>query len=341
MAASKQSFCIYCRPHEINDATFRYVEVIRHALVKAGLHDLGNTDSLKTARQASHVVTISCLAAARIVLGHHGARIIHWFQGIEAVERRYLHGGVKGYLRFLLWSCMERYLLKHAWLKLFVSEEMRDFLGDRSTPSSRSVVMPCYNASIDAPAFVGTDRYGRLDLVYAGSLYPWQCVIDVLQTYKQVLKLRPDARLTLFTREIERAQSLCDDAGLTGVQIMSVSPADLVQELRRFSFGFILRAEMSINRVSTPTKLSTYMAAGVIPVVTTATPALVSMLSNTAYKVVVAGPDAHADIANRICELSASSPNSPAVYRDYLAIFEQFMDDEVNAGRVAQVIGAG
>lgn len=340
MATREQSFCIYRRPHEINDATFRYIAVIRCALVKAGLRDLGDTDSLRMARRATHVVTISCLAAARIVLGHPRAQIIHWFQGIEAVERRYLHGGLKGYFRFVLWSGMERYLLKRAWFKLFVSEQMRDFFGDADVSPSRSIVMPCYNASIDAQAFVGTSRYERLDLVYAGSLYPWQCVNDVLQTYKHLLNIRPDARLTLFTRETEKAKSLCIAAGVPGVQITSVSPAELVSELRRFSFGFILRTEMSINRVSTPTKLSTYMAAGVIPILTTATPALVSMLSSTPFKVVVTDAGTHSVIANEIFELSVKAPNNLEIHQDYNAVFAEYMDDEANARRIAQAVGA-
>ena len=130
MTNENRSFCIYCKDEDVNDATFRYLEVIRGGLREAGLHDLGITQDHVTLRQANFVVTISCLPAIKAIALHPRAKIVHWFQGIEAVERRFLHKGWRGWGRWVLWTLMERFLLRHARIKLFVSQQMRDFLGD-------------------------------------------------------------------------------------------------------------------------------------------------------------------------------------------------------------------
>ena len=340
MEARKRKFCVYCKPEDINDATFRYVEVIRRGLREAGGEDLGITWSDATLRRADDVVSISCMPAARVMWKHPGARLIHWFQGIEAVERRFLHGGWRGWGRYVIWSALEYLVLRKARLKLFVSEEMRHFLGDDRLGKGRSLSFPCYNAD-PLPAPVGTaGRYASLDLVYAGSLYKWQRVEDVLATFQLLSQARPEATLTLFTREVERARALCKAMGLTQVTVESVSPAELVTALQRFSYGFILREDIAINRVSTPTKLSTYMAAGVIPVLTEATPALSRLLELVPYKVIVREPTQHSEIADSLLDMARAAPSPAQVHAAFATVFSADFNDAVHARRIAEALAA-
>jgi len=340
MEARKRKFCVYCKPEDINDATFRYVEVIRQGLREAGGEDLGITWSDATLRQADDVVSISCMPAARVMWKHPGARLIHWFQGIEAVERRFLHGGWRGWGRYVIWSALEYLVLRKARVKLFVSEEMRRFLGDDRLGKGQSLSFPCYNADPLPQAVGPADRYAALNLVYAGSLYKWQRVEDVLATFKLLSQARPDASLTLFTREVERARALCRSMGLERVQVASVSPEELVQALQRFSHGFILREDIAINRVSTPTKLSTYMAAGVIPVLTEATPALSHILEAVPYKVIVREPTDHREIADRLLAMTQAAPSPAQVHEAFASVFSSHFSDAVHARRIAEALAA-
>lgn len=341
MPASQRKFCVYCKPEDINDATFRYVDVIRQGLRLSGREDLGITHSETVLRQADDVVSISCMPAAKVMLKHPRARLVHWFQGIEAVERRFLHGGFKGWARYAIWSALESLVLRRADLKLFVSDEMRHYLDDSRSTQARSLVIPCYNADFDTAAWADPTRYARLDLVYAGSLYKWQRVEDVLKTFKCLRHQQPHATLTLFTREVERAHAMCRQLGVDSVRVESVTPEQLVAALRRFSYGFILREDIAINRVSTPTKLSTYMAAGVIPVLTEATPALSRVLADTQYKVLVQLPTAHQEIASRLSALAQRAPDTSAVRTSYERIFQEHFSDALHAQRIAAALKLG
>jgi len=241
-------------------------------------------------------------------------------------------------VQYLVWSTIEQCLLRHARLKLFVSKEMRCNLGDICQHGSRSIIMPCYNSSLQPKAFNRPNRYCRLDLVYAGSMHRWQCVEDVLLTFKLLHVTQPQTTLTLFTREIDRAKTMCSTAGLTNVRIESVTPEKLLTALCAFSYGFILREHMDINEVSTPTKFNTYLAAGVIPVVTTATPALVRMLEVSPYKVVVTQAKSHAEIAEALTALAETAPLIDRVQDSYTMVFARHFDDNIHAMQIAQAM---
>ncbi len=338
MPDKSQSFCVYCKDVEVNDATFRYLEIIRGGLRDAGLRDLGLTQDRQTLRCADVVVTISCLPAIRAIFLHPRAAIVHWFQGIEAVERRFLHKGWRGYGRWVLWRLMERVLLRHAKVKLFVSQQMRVFLRDAEKLGQASLVIPCYNVDLGDIAASSPDRYRRIRMVYAGSLYPWQCVQQSLQAYQVVLRSRPEAMMTIFTREVDRAKAMCKAIGLPQVHVEEVSPSQLLERLKEYSFGFILRDAMAINEVSTPTKFSSYIGAGIIPIMTTATPALAAMAATTPFQITVQDPLQSAAIAERVLEISSDAPAPADVASSYRTIFETYFDDATHRRRIAELI---
>ena len=338
MTAARPSFCTYCNPQDVNDATFKYLQLIRDGLRWAGHTDLGTTNDTRVLQTAGIAVTISCQMAMRALLRKPSLRIVHWFQGIEAVERRHIHGGTKGLLQYGAWSVAEQVLLRRARVKLFVSEQMRHFFADRERSGQRSIVMPCYNTGLEPDAFASpADRYRRLNLVYAGSLFKWQCVEDTLLTFGQILQRRPDARLSIFTRETDRARQDCTALGLGDkVHVESLSPERLVMALRQCSYGFILREHMAINEVSTPTKLSTYLAAGVIPVMTSATPALGDIMRNSPYKVIASRHDAHEQIAIALTELASRAPSPAQLLSSYGEVFADAFDDKRHVAAITQ-----
>jgi hypothetical protein len=332
-------FCVYCKPNEINDATFHYIEIIRGGLRLAGLKDLGVTQEKDIVRQCEIVVSISCMASLRASVASPNSRLIHWFQGIEAVERRYLHPGMGGIIRFVLWRAMELFILRKAHLKIFVSKEMLEFLDGKAGDRQNSLIIPCYNVAFDHRAWHGhINRYKQLNIVYAGSLYPWQCVEDSILTFKELQKTNGEAHLSIFTRETEKARSMCSQHGIFNVSIMSLSPQQLRESLASFSYGFILREDMPINQVSTPTKFNTYLAAGVIPILTEATPALLTMMGDCRYRIIGSTPTAHKEMADKISSFSKNPPDEKIVHNEFHEIFSRNFDDQINMRRIAESI---
>lgn len=337
MFNENRSFCVYCKNVEINDATFRYIELIRGGLRDAGFRDLGITQNRNILQQASLVVTISCLPAIKAILLHPKGKIVHWFQGIEATERLFLHKGWRGWMRWVMWTMMEHALLRHAKIKLFVSQQMRDFLGDEEKSGQASLVIPCYNVDLCEITSSDQDRYRRINLVYAGSMYPWQCVRESLNAYRWIRGCKPEATMTILTREVDLAKSMCNEMGLNDVTVEAVSPEKLLKRLQDFSFGFILRANMAINEVSTPTKFSSYLGAGVIPVMTKATPALVAMASDVPYKVIVKAPSNSKAIAEGVFEICGLEPTPNDVTLSFRNVFERYFNDDSYRRLIADV----
>lgn len=93
----------------------------------------------------------------------------------------------------------------------------------------------------------------------------WQCITETLELFKEIQYLLPKASLTLLTKEQEKAALLCRQYGVKA-DIRFVPREELQAVLTKYKYGFIVRNDMEVNRVATPTKMNSYMAADVIPV---------------------------------------------------------------------------
>jgi glycosyltransferase involved in cell wall biosynthesis len=336
-----KSFIFFSNPWDRNDATYKYMDIIACAFKKAGYEDRGLTNSLDEIGASDTIVTINCAFGAKASLLKPKNRIVHWFQGVEPEERRFLHGGTKGELQYLLWNVLERIVARKADHCIFVSSEMLQHYEQKHKVQSSGFIMPCYNAAFDERNIASQNKCRTMNLVYAGSMHPWQRVADVLAIFREIQKLNSDARLTLLTRELDTARKLSMEQGVSKVDIRSVPAERIAEELAQFSCGFILRNEMLINEVSTPTKLSSYLAAGVMPVITTATPALGRMIEDTKYKLVLNPKIDPLDAAKKILDLHKSLGDPADLVRDYKTIFENHFDDRKYAEKLATLVNVG
>jgi cytochrome c551/c552 len=110
--------------------------------------------------------------------------------------------------------------------------------------------------------------------------------------------------------------------------------------LKEFSFGFILRDTMPINEVSTPTKFSTYVGAGVIPIITDSTPALAAMASHSPFHITAAAPGDAAAIAEDIMHISSHAPTPAAVASSFQQIFKNYFDDSSHRRKIAEKVSS-
>lgn len=81
---------------------------------------------------------------------------------------------------------------------------------------------------------------------------------------------RGDVELRVFTFSVDQANKLLEERGIKNYSVTSVPPDQMTEALRDVKFGFVLRDDIAVNNVATPTKLSSYLSAGVIPVYSTA-----------------------------------------------------------------------
>ena len=102
-------------------------------------------------------------------------------------------------------------------------------------------------------------------VVYVGGLQRWQNVDRMLAA---VAASRDRYEFRFYTDNPDALRARAAAAGVgDAMQIATAAPEQLPAIYADADLGFVLRDDIAVNRVSCPTKLSEYLALGVIPVV--------------------------------------------------------------------------
>lgn len=255
----------YLQDGDLNEATSYYIDIISRALLQQG-EQVEKVFSLKLISPTDKVITIQSKAFFRVWLKNPKQYIINWYQGIVPEEAMCMfEDSLFKYARKYLWRFLEYFSLCKAKGNIFVSEAMwRHYQHIYGYDKSNYCIMPCFNQELDLRQFTA-EKYATPSFVYAGSLSRWQCIDRTLLLFKDIHALFPQATLTLLTKEKEKAISLCHKYGVKA-EIKFVASSELQQVLGAYKYGFIVRDDIAVNNVATPTKMNSYMAAGVIPV---------------------------------------------------------------------------
>ncbi len=191
-------------------------------------------------------------------------KIIIWQQGVTA-EESYLRNHSR--IRFCILNFIDCYMMKKAKIILYVSAELRSYYERRAKVSfwEKSVEMPCFNDHYDIDVLNHKD-YSIKTLAYVGSLDLWQCFEKTVETFKAIEESEPKAFFKVLTFQAEQAEKILKEHGIKNYVVKSVPKNEVRQELKDVSFGFIIRENITVNQVATPTKFSAYLAAGVLPI---------------------------------------------------------------------------
>ena len=129
--------------------------------------------------------------------------------------------------------------------------------------------MPIFNedVSASAPAAEKPLEQGRPVVLYAGGGQPWQKV-DRMQ---ELMAARPeDAVYKMFLPDPDAFVALWGERPLpTSLVLDCKAPAELPAEYRTAHYGFVLRDDITVNRVACPTKLVEYLQYGILPILHT------------------------------------------------------------------------
>lgn len=256
---------IYLYKGDLNEATSFYIDIIRRALIRMDknvdiIYSLDSLDSNDT------VITIQAKAFAEVLLKNRKQNIINWYQGIVPEEAMCMfEKSISKYFRYLLWYLLEKIALKNAKGNIFVSEAMLlHYQHKYKYKKDNYYIMPCFNQELRLSSFT-EEKYKTPSFVYAGSLSRWQCIENTLILYREIKRRLPNASLTILTREIEKAKVLCKKYEVEAT-VKFIPSTELQNVLSCYKYGFIVRDDIAVNNVATPTKMNSYMAAGVIPI---------------------------------------------------------------------------
>lgn len=256
-------FDVY-NPYENQTVTADYVSVIEKCLNLNGVEtEYINALEKKAENKNKGIVVVVVTDAIRARRAGYG-KVVLWVQGAAAAES-YMRR--KSRLRYIVLSVIEFLGLRCSDLILFVSQTMKEYYEKRfRIKLDNSYIMPCFNNEIEEKYFRTPGKYESNVFIYAGSLAPWQCFEPTVKLYKQIEDKVPDASFRVLVRDHETAKGILDKYGVKNYSLGFVPQSEIGGEMAKAKFGFCLREDSIVNRVATPTKLSTYIAHGVMPV---------------------------------------------------------------------------
>lgn len=205
-----------------------------------------------------------------------------WLQGIVPEESFLRNNSL---LRFKVLSSIEEFSLKQAKYILFVSEEMRGHVIKKYNIKNinLNLIIPCFNTAINKKSFYD-QKYKDNIFCYAGGISVWQEFDSVLESYRSIEKKGlKNCKLLLLVPDQDLALLKIKEYGIQNYEIDYVSVEKLNNRIKSAKFGFLFRKNILVNNVATPTKISTYLANGIIPIFSDALTPFYNASSNMKY----------------------------------------------------------
>lgn len=256
---------IYIKKGELRDATDFYMKIIMKSIEKSGssykivykLRDI-NFDDI--------VVTMTAYAWLKVKLFCHNKITINWYQGIPPEEMNFLvQNRYKRIILQILLNISERIALKYCSLNIFVSNAMKQHFKEKyGYIKTNNYIMPCMNQDIHKENFDDT-HYCKPTFVYSGGMQKWQCFEKTVDYFLEIKKYIPNAEFTVLTAQMDIARNVLSKKGVEGI-VKYVKYDKMNSELSKYKYGFLIREDNIVNNVATPTKMSSYLACGVIPI---------------------------------------------------------------------------
>lgn len=328
----------YIPNRALNEATIHYTEIVERAFINCGIEVI-RTPNLKFDfdRQVDYIFTIRVIDYLKANIRFLSHRIIIWFQGILAEEYGMLHQyNLKSKLVAIIFNQCEKYVLKKAFFSFFVSASMVSFFEKKHKLSLKEnhLVMPCYNKRQDKAFFLKEKI--PYSFVYAGTLFSWQCFEDTVALYKEIELLNPKAKFYIYTREQESALAILKQYDIQRYELLFVTLEQLDRELSQYEYGFLIREDHCVNQVSTPTKMNSYLAVGLVPIYTNVIEDFERNIDLKQYTLKFDFSCPKSEMAKQIMALSKID------YQDYFAIcqenFKGYYDDVYNEQQITNTL---
>lgn len=255
----------YLPKGQINDATAYYIDLIKNAFLvsdfKVATYDKNDFEI----KDSDYIVVVSPWDFLNVYRRNRKAKIIVWFQGLLPEENKMLMGtSLNQKLRFPIYNWMERKTIKNSYFNFFVSDRMKRHYSEKyAYDGDNFLIMPCYNKGLKREYFTSKPKSS---FVYAGGIYPWQCFTETIAIYKEIEKNNTNAFLTVLTKDQEKAENMIKKEGIRNYKITYVPLEEVMGELGKHKYGFLLREDNIVNNCATPTKMNTYLSAGLMPI---------------------------------------------------------------------------
>ena len=316
---------LYLHSSSLNDATSHYIDIIDKAASDLG-YIFYITESINNIKFNDVILTIVPNNFFKALLFRPFSKTLFWSQGIEPEECWLRENNL---LKYYAKNIIEYIALRFSGMQFLVSESMLNHYKDKyGINLSNYQIMPCYNLNHKEAININLAKYDNPTFVYAGSLSAWQNIDETLQVYKYIENIIPEATLTLLTEENEKAQRLIKQYDIQNAKVRYVPLKDLNKELLKYKYGFLLRKDIKVNHVSTPTKMNSYLSSGVIPVYTDAIKDFSKHINLNNFNLRLKSKDAVEEMANTIISFENNESDFADLNIHIKNIFNDYFNDK-------------
>lgn len=242
-----------------------YLDVIKEALVRLNYECEYIKDFNEVSKKDLIVFPMGKDAFKYYFKGYRN--FILWQQGATGAESFMRHSSK---IRSGILNYMDCFTMKKAKMIFYVSQYMQEYYEKMAHTSfeHKAYVMPCFNEVLDKELLEKKD-YSKKVFTYVGSLDLWQCFNETVDIYAEIEKRIPDVFFKVLTFNTEKAKEIIKAKNITNYSVACVPKEQVKSELENATYGFIIRHDIEVNRVATPTKISSYLSAGVLPIYST------------------------------------------------------------------------
>lgn len=257
---------------------------------------------------------------------------VFWAQGVapeESLMRNSSH------VRYRILSFLEKWVLKKADFVFFVSKAQKEHYERKYKLKFRDdtyFIMPCFNEQLHTDSFCVSDKYVKNIFCYVGSLSIWQCFDKIVQVYKKIETVLPDSEFRIFTKEVNSAERVLKSYNVKRYVVEYVPEHLLHKKLEGCKFGFVLRENVVVNNVATPTKLSNYLANGIIPIFSDCLLDFASLAHEYKYLLPV---NAELDIDD-IIKIASEDINPTEIREVYASIFSKYYNPDLYKNMISK-----
>lgn len=312
-----------------------YFSILKHA-AETVCDDVVLVDNIEKdkRKKASDIIIVGTITKAMILFLTGYKNIIVWFQGVSPEESYMRNNDI---IRKKVLEFIEINVLKRTRLAIFVSQEMKEHYEKKYNinTANKYYIMPCFNTNIVHESFFKTDKYNNNVFAYTGGLSPWQGFDKILACYENIEKLGiPNTKLLVLTPDKDKALEEIKKTSITNYEIGYTKVEELPNILADAKFGFIIRENNIINRVSTPTKISTYTANGLIPIYSECIKDFNSITKGYEYKLSFDS----GDFIEKLQKLMVDKIDPQDVYDEYSRLFALYYNPQYHSGLISYML---
>jgi len=183
---------------------------------------------------------------------------IRWFvNGIPEEKAMHGHGLKARFMPMISWR-INRWLAPRPKRIIAVSSRMAAMVGKHFPGVPISVAPTC----ADMETFVMPDIPKKGLISYCGSGAPWQAIDLMKEVWEEMYSKDPSLRFRVISRDA-RCRILGDRIPPSHIEFVASNDHQQVAVyMNECNFGFMLRRDDIVNRVSFPTKYAQYLASG-------------------------------------------------------------------------------